>query len=108
MTRRIPRNVVESVYSVARKALEEAVFHHLLCTAEAFFSGLENQVQRAGERSCFGQVLGCCQQRGSMPVVAACVHDAFVPAGMGQARRFVDGKRVHIGAQSQRRPMPVP
>ncbi|MCY1523197.1 hypothetical protein D9M68_580850 [compost metagenome] len=33
--------------------------------------------------------------------MAAGVHDAFVAAGMLQARGFLDGQGVHVGAQAQ-------
>jgi hypothetical protein len=69
-------HVVHGEHGVAGKALEQAVFHHAQRAAAAFFGRLEDQVQRAVERTLFGQVARRGQQHGRVAVVAAGVHHA--------------------------------
>ena len=95
------RHVVHGKNRIARKALKQAVFHHLARTAQAFFGRLKNQVQGSVKACAVGQVFGRSQQHGGVAVVAAGVHQAGVAAGIGQAGRLVDRQRVHVGAQAQ-------
>ena len=77
------------------------VVHHALGAAQAFFGGLEDQVERAVELAVPGKVVRRRQQHGRVTVMAARMHDAFVAAGVVQARGLLNGQGVHIGAQSQ-------
>ncbi|KAG0771037.1 hypothetical protein G6F22_016846 [Rhizopus arrhizus] len=80
---------------------EQPVFHHALGAAQAFFGGLEDQVERAVEFAVPGQVVRRRQQHGRVAIVAAGMHDAFVAAGVVQTRGFLDRQGVHVGAQPQ-------
>jgi hypothetical protein len=93
--------VVQRVHRIAGKALEQAVFDHRARTAEVFFVGLEDQVQRAVEVARCAKRLGRRQQDGRVAVVAAGVHAARVAARVGQAGGLGDGQRVHVGANAQ-------
>jgi len=95
-------HVVHGKHRVAGELPEEAVFHHLPGTAQAFLGGLEDQVQRARKLQVLSDVLGRGQQHGGVPVMAASVHDAHIAAGIRQAGGLFDGQRVHVGAQAQR------
>ena len=82
--------------------------HHDLTAAAVFFGGLEQQRHPAGEFAGFGQILGRTQQHGHMAVMAAGVHLAGDGRGMLGPGQLFDRQRVHIGAQADGRPSPLP
>ena len=84
---------------VGRHAVQ-VLAHHALGAAGTFFGRLEDQVQRAAEAPRLRQVPRRRQQRGGVAVVAAGVHLAVVPAGVGQPGGFGDGQCVHVGADA--------
>ena len=95
------RHVVHGKNRIARKALKQAVFHHLARATQAFFGRLKNQVQGSVKCCAACQVFGRGQQHGGVAVVAAGVHQAGVAAGVGQASGFLNGQGVHVGTQAQ-------
>ncbi|KAG1445493.1 hypothetical protein G6F57_017548 [Rhizopus arrhizus] len=101
MALRVARHVVHREDGVAGILREQPVFHHALGAAQAFFGGLEDQVERAVEFAVPGQVVRRRQQHGRVAIVAAGMHDAFVAAGVVQTRGFLDRQGVHVGAQPQ-------
>ena len=101
---RITRMIVQAEDRVARKALEQAVFDHAFGAAVRadFFGGLKHQMHRAVEAARAGQMTGCAEQHRRMAIVAACVHPAWLAAGVGQAGLLVDRQSVHVGAYGDR------
>ncbi len=102
--RRHARHVVQGEHGIAREALEQAVLDHRARAAEVFLVGLEDQVEGAVEVAAIRQRLGGGQQDGGVAVVAARVHLARDPAGIGQARCLDHGQRIHVGADAQAAP----
>ena len=92
---------MQRVDRIAVKALEQAVFDHRARTAEVFFVGLEDQVQRAVEIAARRQRLGGREQDRGVAVVAAGVHAAMGFARVRQAGGLDDGQRIHVGADAQ-------
>src|SRR6185369_11324633 len=99
---RIAGPVVHAEYGFHRELLEEAVLDHLARAAAAFFRRLEDEVDRAVEVAVPGEMLGCREQHGYMPVVAAGVHLALVPAGVAEGVELLHRQRIHVGAQANR------
>ena len=85
---------------VAWELPKQAVLHHFFRAPQALFGGLKNHIQRARKLAVLRQMFGRGQQHGGVPVVAASVHDAHVATGIRQACGFVDGQRIHVGAQA--------
>ena len=102
MALRLARRVVHGKHGVARVARKEAVVHHLHGATEAFFGGLEDEVERAREAAVIGQLLGRREQHRRVAVVPAGMHQAVVATRVGLAAFFDDGQRVHVGADAQR------
>ena len=100
MTLRQSRHVVHGKNGVARELLEQAILHHFFCAPQALFGGLKDHIQRARKLAVLRQMFGSGQQHGGVPVVAASVHDARVATGVSEACGFVDGQRIHVGAQA--------
>ncbi|MNX89792.1 hypothetical protein D3C86_1218170 [compost metagenome] len=68
---------------VTGEPFEQAFFQHFPGAAQPFFGRLENQLQSTLERPGLRQVPGGRQQGGRMTVMAASMHDAVDPAGVG-------------------------
>ena len=100
MPLRLSWHVVHGKDGLAGELLEQAVFHHLLGAAQAFFGGLKNQVHRARKHPLLSDVLGRSQQHGGVTIVATGVHDAHLAAGIGQAGGFFNGQGVHVGTDA--------
>ena len=92
--------VVDAVNLVDRETVEEPVIDHRLCPCAPLLSRLEDQDHGAVEIPRLGQIFGGPQQHGGVPVMAAGMHLARHFRGIGQPRRFLDGQRIHIGAQA--------
>ena len=97
------------------QSVQRALFHHahaarLVLAVLGFFAGLEEQAHTAGQASLVGQFLengGRAQQDGGVRIVAARVHDARARAVELGAVHFLDGQRVHVGAQPHDRAVPA-
>ena len=94
------RHVVHAEDGLHRKALEQAVFHHLARAAAVLFGGLEDQVHGAFKAAGARQLLRGAQQHGGVAVVAAGVHHAGVAAGVREFVGLGHRQRVHVGAQA--------
>ena len=94
------RHVVHAVDFLDAEALHQAVLHHGVGAAAAFFGGLEDHDGGAVEIARLGQVFGGAQQHGGMTVMAAGMHLAGSSRLVGQVGRLLDGKRVHVGAKA--------
>ena len=92
--------VVLGVHLRARKAIEQAVFDHGARTGVALFTGLKDQTRRAAKLPRFNQVTRRAHQHGSVAIVPASVHQAGGGRLPGHIVVFVQGQRVHVGAQA--------
>ena len=92
--------VVQPVDGVAGEAVEQAIIEHGLGTAAPLFGGLEDQVHGAGEIAVFCKPARRAQQHGGVAVMAAGMHQAGVPRGVGNAGRLRDRQRVHVCTQA--------
>ena len=92
--------IMQAEDRIAGETIEKPIFDHGLgpATLPCFLGGLEDQVDRAVEMTRACQIFGCTKQHRRMAVMSAGVHFAVNRAGMGQARRFLDGQGIHIGA----------
>ena len=61
---------------------------------------LEDEVDRAGKSRVCHKGLGGTQQHGGVPVMAAGVHAPWRLRSVRPPGRFLDGKRVHVGAET--------
>ena len=102
------RGVVDAVDLGDGKAVHNPLLHHDLTTATIFLGGLEQERDPAREFAGFGQILGGPQKHGHMAIMAAGMHLAGDGGGMFSAGQLFDGQRIHIGAQANRRPCPLP
>ena len=94
--------------------VEQPVIDHGLRPGPQLLGRLEYRHQRAGPRATGGgQLARRSEQAADVHVVAAGVHHRDVvpvpvggplPAGIGKARFFPDGQRVHVGADQCGRP----
>ncbi len=111
-------HVVLRVYMQAKDGVhpfQRAFFDHAHPTGFAlfvggFFAGLEQQPHRTGQPSLGSQFLedrSGPQQHGCVSIVAAGVHDPRPRASIVLGADFLDGQRVHIGAQGHQRPIPA-
>ena len=93
--------VVHAKNRITRKALEQTIGNHLLCTTvfAGLFGRLEHQVHRALKLPRFGQLLRRPHQHGRVAIVTTSVHGACMGTGIGPAGFFVNGQGVHVGAQ---------
>ena len=99
------------------EALEEAIVDHGLRAFRCLFPRLEYRHQRSPPRfACLREQRGRADEPSHVHVVAAHVpYRHRVPlavrhldlAGIGKAGRFLDGQRIHIGAQHHCRPFAV-
>ena len=87
---------------LGREALEQALLDHHPAARLHLLGGLEDEVDGAGEVAGLGEVARGAEQHRGVAVVAAGVHPARVPRGVGQAGRLLDRQRVHVGAQADR------
>jgi hypothetical protein len=74
--------------------------HHAHCATPTFFGGLKNQIQSAVKRGITRQGFGGGQQHGSVPVMAACVHEARLATGPIHACGFLNGQSIHVSTQT--------
>ena len=95
-----PGQIVHAVNSFDTEALEQPVFCHGEPARSTFFGGLEDHHHGAIEIARPGQILGGTKQHGTVPVMAAGVHQSLICAGMLESSGFRDRQRVHICAQS--------
>ena len=58
------------------KAIHQPILHHRFAATTAFFRRLENHDGRARKIPRLGEIFGCPQQHGGVPVMAARVHFA--------------------------------
>ncbi len=100
-----PRPVVHAENGVDGKALEQPLVDHDFRAAGGLLGRLEDEPDRPGEIGARGQMLGRGEQHDRMAVVTAGVHPAFVARAMGEGVRLGDGQRVHVGAQTDSRPV---
>jgi len=91
------RPVVQPVDRIDGEAFEQPLVDHALRTRAILLGGLEDQPNGA-EITGARQFLGCGEQDGRVPVMAAGMHLASHFAGMGQPGRLGDRQRVHVGA----------
>jgi hypothetical protein len=94
------RPVVHPVDLVHGKALEQPLLHHHAPARLALFGRLEDEIGGAGEVAGLGQVAGGAEQHRGMAVMAAGMHLAGRPGGIGPVGLLVDVERVHVGAQA--------
>jgi hypothetical protein len=99
--------VVHGIDRIAGESLEQSVVDHGLRATEALFTGLEDQVGHAVELPRGREVACRAQQHGGVPVVAAGVHHAVALRAPGHRVFFLDGQRVHVGAQADAPPKGV-
>ena len=92
-----------------------AVGDHLGCTRHTvtadFFGGLEEESHIAFELArgkFFFEQMRHAEQNRRVRVMAAGVHFAGIDRPKPQARRLVDGQRVHVGAYADRRAVSRP
>lgn len=71
----------------------------------AFLGRLEDEFNSTPEGS-FTEQMGRPKEHGRMDVMAAGMHDPFGSGGEGDAGFLPDGKRVHVGAENDGRPLP--
>ena len=70
---------------------------------KALLSGLEDQADGPAEQlRMFFQIVGRPQEHGHMGVVAAGVHFALIPGGVGHAAQLLNGQGVHIRPDGHR------
>lgn len=103
--RRQPRPVVQAKDHLHRKAREQTFFHHASAAAFVFFGGLEDQIDDAVDFAGAGQMLDCLGRRDEhrrMPIVATGVHTAGHLRAMRKIVFFLQGQRIHVGAQADR------
>ncbi|GAC1599607.1 MAG: hypothetical protein NVS3B2_00940 [Ramlibacter sp.] len=96
------RPVVHSEHRVHGELLEQAVADHFAGAAAAFFSGLEDQVDRAIEIAVLRKVLCGAEQHRRVPIVAAGMHLSVVAAGVGEGVEFLHRQRIHVCAKADR------
>ena len=92
--------VVHAVHRLHGELLKQAIFDHFSRATTAFFSGLEDHIDRAIKVAVFRQMLRRRQQHGYVAVVAASVHFSWVLAGVRKLVELLHGQSVHIGAQA--------
>ncbi len=95
-------HVVHAEDRIHREALEQTVLDHGDRAAHDFFGGLEDQVDRAVERTSARQVLRSPQQHGAMTVMTAGMRLAFDGALVVAVIRLLHGEGVGIGTQADR------
>jgi hypothetical protein len=67
----------------------------------SFLGGLKDEMHGAvNARRIGAQCLGRAQQHRHVAIMAAAVKAPFMAAGIGQAGLFIDGQRIHVGAQA--------
>ena len=92
-----------------RRVLQGAFVAHAPATGAALLGRLEEQLDRTPQlRFPRLEQSGGAQQHGGMAVVAAGMHDPVDLAGEVQAATLLDGQGVHVGAQSDAGPVPLP
>ncbi len=85
---------------VAGEAVEQALGDHPARAAQALLGGLEDEDDRAVEIAALREIARGAQQHRGVPVMAAGMHSPRMRGRVGHARRLLDGKRVHVGAQA--------
>ena len=91
--------VVQGEHFFDAPAAHHPVIAHGFGAGATFFRRLKDQHHRAVEIARLGEPLCGAQQHRCMSIMAACMHPAGNLRGVGQAGRFLDRQRVHIGAQ---------
>jgi hypothetical protein len=101
-----------------REALEQPVVDHGLRSLRRLLAGLKDcHYGPAPRRFGLGEQFGGADEPGYVHVVAAHMtdgdrHSVLILggdlAGIGKSGRFLDGQRVHVGAQHDGRPLAVP
>lgn len=88
--------------------VHDTFLNHNVRAAALFLGRLKDQRHAAREVSRLGQITGCTQQHRGMPVMTAGMHLTGMFRGIVHARFFRDRQRIHVGAQSDRRPLGLP
>jgi hypothetical protein len=82
--------------------LQHPFLDHQSGPALVLFGGLEDKMDRSGEISRLGEVLGRTEQHCGMAVMTTGMHAAVMLRGMREIVLLVDVQRIHIGAQRNR------
>ena len=82
------------------EAVHQPVLDHRRGAGAALFRGLEDHDRIAGEIPRLRQIARRAEQHRGMPVMAAGVHLARGPGGVGKTGVFLDRQRVHVGAKT--------
>ena len=99
---------VQAKRGVGLALLEEPFLDHHLGAVIALLAGLEHEHDAAGQGGPpRGQHARGADQHGDVRVVTAGVHGAVDLGGEGQARVFLQGQGVHVGAQQHRPARPA-
>ncbi len=93
------RQIVYAEDRIHGKAIKESFLDHDARAAAAFFSRLEDEVDRTIEVTRLGEVLGRREQHRGMPVVTARMHLAGKLAGMAEPVRLRDRQGVDVGPE---------
>lgn len=72
------REIMHAENPLRGKLFEQAFADHLVSTGAAFFRWLKNKINSPIKTAVAGQVMGCTEQHGAMPVVAAGMHFSAV------------------------------
>ena len=91
--------VMQPIDRIAGEAIKQPIRQHGLSAAAPFFRRLENEMHRAVEIACFGQITRGGQQHGGMPIMPTAMHLALNAGFMREAIGFRHGQRIHIRAQ---------
>src|SRR6185312_12671085 len=82
------------------KTIHQPIVDHGLAATAAFFRRLEDDNGRAREIPGLREIAGSTEQHGGMAVMAAGVHLSRNSRLVRQVVRFLDRKRIHVGAQA--------
>jgi hypothetical protein len=88
---------MECIDGIAWKLPEQSFLDHAPSAALVLLGRLEDEVNGPVELSGLGQRPGGAEQHGGVSVMPAGMHPAGDLGLVGHARRFLDGKRVHVG-----------
>ncbi len=90
---------MQRIDPIAGKPVEQPVLDHRARAALAFLGGLEHEIDRARKIPGFRQCLRRTQQHRDMAIMPATMKAARRRTRPGQTGLFIEGQRIHIGAQ---------
>ena len=92
--------VMHAKHGLHRTLLEQPLIHHPFSAACAFFCGLENHIHRPIKILVMRKIVRSTEQHRRVTIVAACMHFSFVPRLVLEAVHFLNGKCIHVSAQT--------